>query len=146
MISLAITKPILQFCSSFSIAFQFSVWQIVKYFFNRVKIYWQNGMILFSLSSEGQSTTKQYFLYQIYTVNDQILLFNKWVLEEKVLKLSISQGQDTTWVIHLQFLLYCAVLHTPQMACKRMLFLVHTSMIELDQKHKNSILYKKFKS
>lgn len=56
---------------------RFSVWQIVKYFFNQVKIYWQNGMILFSLSSEGQSTTKQYFLYQIYTVNDQILLFNK---------------------------------------------------------------------
>lgn len=104
-------------------------------------------MILFSLSSEG---AKYYYKTILFLPNLYFkwldLLFNKCVLEEKVLKLSISQGQDTTWVIHLQFLLYCAVLHTPQMACKSMLFLVHTSMIELGQKHKDSILYKKFKS
>lgn len=64
---------------------------------------------------------------------------------EKVLKLSIPKGQDTTWVVHLQFLLYCAVLHAPQTAYKSTLFLVCTSTIDLDQKHGKSILYKKFK-
>lgn len=80
------------------------------------------------------------------TVIKEILLFNKWVLGKRRLKLSISKGEDSTWLINLRFLIYHAVPHTTQMVYRSTLLLLPTGRRELNQKPEESILYKRFKS